>query len=193
MELIPAREAFQVFSVGLSAIEETTNGIKKSLSDKKVAAAKVQAKKKLAATRLLNAKKKSDKEKQLERSKPLAPIGSTIKKASKSVWERIRDAVGALLVGFLLDKLPKLFRKVMAAVKVIQEGWKFVTNLISNIAKVAKETADVAVAFVENMKDLDFTDASGRIEKEYKEMAAAIDKTKTDFQTDLKATKDAIK
>ena len=192
MELIPAREAFQVFSVGLSAIEETTNGIKKSLSDKKVAAAKVQAKKKLAATRLLNAKKKSDKEKQLERSKPLAPIGSTMKQASKSMWERIRDAVGALLVGFLLDKLPKLFRKVMAAVKVIQEGWKFVTNLISNIAKVAKETADVAVAFVANMKDLDFTDASGRIKKEYEEMAAAIDKTRSDWEKDLDATKTAI-
>ena len=51
MDLVPTKEAFQVFSVGLSAIQETTNGVKKSLADKKVRSAKIQAKKKLAASR----------------------------------------------------------------------------------------------------------------------------------------------
>ena len=49
MDLVPTKEAFQVFSVGLSAIQETTNGVKKSLAYKKVRSAKIQAKKKLAA------------------------------------------------------------------------------------------------------------------------------------------------
>ena len=192
MDLVPTKEAFQVFSVGLSAIQETTNGVKKSLADKKVRSAKIQAKKKLAASRLLNAKKKSDKEKALEQSKPPTKVGDAIKNTSRSMWERIRDAVGALLVGFLLDKLPKLVKKIVAAIEVVKHGWTFVTNLISNIATVAKETADVAKAFIENAKELDFTDASGRIKKEYEEMAAAIDKTKSDWEKDLDATKTAI-
>ena len=65
-KLIPAGEAFDIISFGVKAVQETSQGLKKSMQLRIQQQKNIQKDQKIDAARLLNKKKNVEKEKALE-------------------------------------------------------------------------------------------------------------------------------
>ena len=80
--LIPIGEAFNIISFGVSALKQTSDGIKNSFKDRLAQKEKINADKKIQSARLLNAKKQADK--RTASCPPAKPLVSVVRASSFS-------------------------------------------------------------------------------------------------------------
>lgn len=187
--LIPTTEALDIVDFGLLAVRQTTQGIRKSLGK----SVRADLTRNTRITTLENVisdnRKKNEQENKLELLKqPMKNLTGGIRGAmsgTKSFFGGLLRAAGALLLGFLIEKLPEIIYYGQKIASIIKDTYDGAVQFIENLKNVFSEIVDVVEQGVENIKNFDFTDSEGKLQKEIDEAQSAVEKTKTDFNTTI--------
>ena len=187
--LIPTKEALDIVDFGLLAVRQTTQGIRKSLGK----SVRADLTRNTRITTLENViadnKKKNEQENKLELLKqPMKNLTGGVRGAmagTKSFFGGLLRAAGALLLGFLVEKLPEIIYYGQKIASIIKDTYDGAVQFIENIKNVFSEIVDVVNQGVENIKNFDFTDSEGKLQREIDEAQLAVEKTKTDFNTTI--------
>ena len=187
--LIPTKEALDIVDFGLLAVRQTTQGIRKSLGK----SVRADLTRNTRITTLENViadnRKKNEQENKLELLKqPMKNLTGGVRGAmagTKSFFGGLLRAAGALLLGFLVEKLPEIIYYGQKIASIIKDTYDGAVQFIENIKNVFSEIVDVVEQGVENIKNFDFTDSEGKLQREIDEAQAAVEKTKTDFNTTI--------
>ena len=193
--LIPIGEAFNIISFGVSALKQTSDGIKNSFKNRLAQKEKVNADKKVQAARLLNAKKQADKEKTLE-NKPKeskVPLGKNIKQKTGNIFQRVLAAASWIFVGWFLDKIPKLFEWIDGMVKKLKKFFEGAKKVWSAISTALVGVYDVAANITKSFKGEDnIPKDSDKTIEEFKNLENDLKKTREDLDKNIEDTKAAI-
>ena len=187
--LIPTTEALDIVDFGLLAVRQTTQGIRKSLG--KSVRADLTRNSRIATLEnvIADNRKKNEQENKLELLKqPMKNLTGGIRGAmagTKSFFGGLLRAAGALLLGFLIEKLPEIIYYGQKIASIIKDTYDGAVQFIENIKNVFSEIVDVVNQGVENIKNFDFTDSEGKLQREIDEAQSAVEKTKTDFNTTI--------
>ena len=195
--LIPTKEALDIVDFGLLAVRQTTQGIRKSLGK----SVRADLTRNTRITTLENVvadnRKKNEQENKLELLKqPMKNLTGGLRGAmsgTKSFFGGLLRAAGALLLGFLVEKLPEIIFYGQKIAKVIKDTYDGAMQFIENIKNAFSEIVDVVEQAVENIKNFDFTDSEGKLQREIDEAMDAVEKTKTDFTGTIDKVGDTIK
>lgn len=187
--LIPTKEALDIVDFGLLAVRQTTQGIRKSLGK----SVRADLTRNTRITTLENViadnRKKNEQENKLELLKqPMKNLTGGVRGAmagTKSFFGGLLRAAGALLLGFLVEKLPEIIYYGQKIASIIKDTYDGAVQFIENIKNVFSEIVDIVNQGVENIKNFDFTDSEGKLQREIDEAQAAVEKTKTDFNTTI--------
>ena len=187
--LIPTKEALDIVDFGLLAVRQTTQGIRKSLGK----SVRADLTRNTRITTLENViadnRKKNEQENKLELLKqPMKNLTGGVRGAmsgTKSFFGGLLRAAGALLLGFLVEKLPEIIYYGQKIASIIKDTYDGAVQFIENLKNVFSEIVDVVNQGVENIKNFDFTDSEGKLQKEIDEAQLAVEKTKTDFTTTI--------
>ena len=187
--LIPTKEALDIVDFGLLAVRQTTQGIRKSLGK----SVRADLTRNTRITTLENViadnRKKNEQENKLELLKqPMKNLTGGVRGAmagTKSFFGGLLRAAGALLLGFLVEKLPEIIYYGQKIASIIKDTYDGAVQFIENLKNVFSEIVDVVNQGVENIKNFDFTDSEGKLQREIDEAQSAIEKTKTDFNTTI--------
>ena len=187
--LIPTKEALDIVDFGLLAVRQTTQGIRKSLGK----SVRADLTRNTRITTLENViadnRKKNEQENKLELLKqPMKNLTGGVRGAmagTKSFFGGLLRAAGALLLGFLVEKLPEIIYYGQKIASIIKDTYDGAVQFIENLKNVFSEIVDVVNQGVENIKNFDFTDSEGKLQKEIDEAQSAVEKTKTDFNTTI--------
>lgn len=154
-DLIPNREAFTFFSFGLSAIKDTTEGLKKVFQSRITIKKDKIKKNKVKAARVFNKKRRDAKEKFIEqKSTPLSSGssgGRELISSTKNWWEGVLNAIVFLFSGWLLDKLPKIIEEVIKAWNLASAIWKAVSTFYQSVLKSATALSEVAKQYMDDV------------------------------------------
>lgn len=133
--LIPVNEAIETISFGVSAMVQTSEGIRKAFAVRFQQRQKTENAKKIQAHRLLNAKKQADKESLLEAT-PTKSVSKKpeLPKGAGSVMSRMLDGIVSIFFAWLIQKLPDILKGIEKAIAVIGAVWRTVSNLMTGIA-----------------------------------------------------------
>tara|TARA_Y100000287_G_scaffold151953_1_gene127679 strand:- start:1043 stop:2755 length:1713 start_codon:yes stop_codon:yes gene_type:complete len=187
--LIPTKEALDIVDFGLLAVRQTTQGIRKSLGKSVRADLTRNSRITTLENVIADNKKKNEQENKLELLKqPMKNLTGGIRGAmagTKSFFGGLLRAAGALLLGFLVEKLPEIIYYGQKIASIIKDTYDGAVQFIENIKNVFSEIVDVVEQGVENIKNFDFTDSEGKLQREIDEAQAAVEKTKTDFNTTI--------
>ena len=193
--LIPVGDAFDIISFGVSAINETSQGIKNSFKDRLAQKQQVRADKKIQAAKLLNAKKQADKEKTLE-SKPKESKGGLVKNVKKTVggiFQRVLAAAAAVFTGWLLVKLPAFIKSIAPVIEkitaIFQSVWKIWDTLTGGMDEINDASKNV-VSALDNNKNI--PKDSDKVLNEFNNIENDLKKTRDDMDKNLADTKEAI-
>ena len=193
--LIPIGEAFNIISFGVSALKQTSQGIKNSFKDRLAQKEKINADKKIQSARLLNAKKQADKEKGLE-SKPKeskVPLGKNLKKKAGNIFQRVLAAASWIFVGWFLDKIPKLFEWIDGMVKKLKGFFEGAKKVWIAISTALVGVYDVAAKITKQFKGEDnIPKDSDKTIEEFKNLENDLKKTREDLDKNIEDTKAAI-
>jgi LAS superfamily LD-carboxypeptidase LdcB len=185
MKLVPTNDALTIISVGLSAVEQTTRGLKKAVKrrldqDKRqIQAAKMQS------FKLADAEKKADAEKLMEAKKPVSNIGASAgKQMSKGggFFSRLIKALGFLVAGYVIDKLPQIIEEVQRIIYTVQRVFGAITNIWNTATTILREILDVGKQLWENITNLDFFDSEGKLKRELDQAGQAINQGRVDWE-----------
>ena len=187
--LIPTTEALDIVDFGLLAVRQTTQGIRKSLGK----SVRADLTRNTRITTLENViadnRKKNEQENKLELLKqPMKNLTGGVRGAmagTKSFFSGLLRAAGALLLGFLVEKLPEIIYYGQKIASIIKDTYDGAVQFIENIKNVFSEIVDIVNQGVENIKNFDFTDSEGKLQREIDEAQSAVEKTKTDFNTTI--------
>lgn len=187
--LIPTKEALDIVDFGLLAVRQTTQGIRKSLGKSVRADLTRNSRITTLENVIADNKKKNEQENKLELLKqPMKNLTGGIRGAmagTKSFFGGLLRAAGALLLGFLVEKLPEIIYYGQKIASIIKDTYDGAVQFIENLKNIFSEIVDIVEQGVENIKNFDFTDSEGKLQKEIDEAQAAVEKTKTDFNTTL--------
>lgn len=187
--LIPTTEALDIVDFGLLAVRQTTQGIRKSLGKSVRADLTRNSRITTLENVIADNRKKNEQENKLELLKqPMKNLTGGVRGAmagTKSFFGGLLRAAGALLLGFLIEKLPEIIYYGQKIASIIKDTYDGAVQFIENIKNVFSEIVDVVEQGVENIKNFDFTDSEGKLQREIDEAQAAVEKTKTDFNTTI--------
>ena len=194
--LIPTKEALDIVDFGLLAVRQTTQGIRKSLGK----SVRADLTRNTRITTLENVvadnRKKNEQENKLELLKqPMKNLTGGLRGAmsgTKSFFGGLLRAAGALLLGFLVEKLPEIIFYGQKIAKIIKDTYDGAMQFIDNIKNAFSEIVDVVEQAVENIKNFDFTDSEGKLQREIDEAMDAVEKTRTDFTGTIDKVGDTI-
>ena len=192
--LIPVNEAIETISFGVSAMVQTSDGIRKAFASRFAQRQKTENSKKVQAHRLLNAKKQADKEKLLE-STPNKTVSKKpeVPKGTGSVLSRMLDGIVSIFFAWMIGKLPEILEWIQKAVKVIGAIWQAISNLMGGISDALHNIVKISQAIVANVTSLDFFDNEGRVKNAVADMVKSLKKTKKQWDSDVKSIDKAIK
>ncbi len=97
-----------------------------------------------------------------EAKKVAAPVTNIVKKVLKKPLE----ALWQLVLAWALDNLPTIIKEVRTFIKKIRLFVGTVNAAIRQTGSVFKQLFNITKALVQNIKELDFRDRSGRVEEE---------------------------
>lgn len=195
-KLIPAGEAFNILSFGVKAVQETTAGVKKSMQARIKQQKQIKRDQKIAAARLLNKQKKEDVEKKLESAPKAAgkaaSVAMSIKNSTGGMFNRIMTAVTSVIVGWMMDKLPKIFEWIEKAVKVIQPIVKAVSAVFTGIFNALDTIWSAADGFISKFRDGDIPKDVDKVGNEFKALDDDLKKEKDTLDENFAGVKDSI-
>tara|TARA_Y200000002_G_scaffold8072_1_gene6727 strand:- start:4046 stop:5665 length:1620 start_codon:yes stop_codon:yes gene_type:complete len=195
MKLIPTSEAFDIISFGVSSIKQTSEGIRNSFKDRIQQKQKIRQTKKIQTARLLSAKNQADKEKGLEATpkEGKVSVGKKIASTSGNILSRVLTASAAVFIGWLLDKLPKIFAWITEATAKLRKVFETVSEALTGIMGVMSDIYDGAENVVNlfNKEDTLPKDAE-EVAKQMTELENDLDSARKGMESNLEETKKAI-
>ena len=191
MKLIPTSEAFDIISFGVSSIKQTSEGIRNSFKDRIQQKQKIRQTKKIQTARLLSAKNQADKEKGLEATpkEGKVSVGKKIASTSGNILSRVLTASVAVFIGWLLDKLPKIFAWITEATAKLRKVFKTVSEALTGIMGVMSDIYDGAENVVNlfNKEDTLPKDAE-EVAKQMTELENDLDSARKGMESNLEET-----
>ena len=159
------------------------SGFKRALGDigktSKVLFKKTRVKRESIATNKLLFTKKTEgiKRKEKEAEVEASNLGTGIRRAAspligmgKSLLDRIMDAVGSFIVGWLLYNLPTIMTMAQDLISRLQKAGQLIGGFLGNIVKVFTGTGKVAGAILTNIVTLDIFDTNKRVQNSFSEL-----------------------
>ena len=113
-------------------------------------------------------------------------------KGPGSILKKVIDFVGILLVGWLVNNLPKIIKAIENFIKRVNLFVKSLQGFIGNLRKWLTGIKDVTIATLNNWKNFDFTDQSGKIKSAIDEMNKAYEGMEKDFDNMTNAVTEDI-
>ena len=159
------------------------SGFKRALGDigktSKVLFKKTRVKRESIATNKLLFTKKTEgiKRKEKEAEVEASNLGTGIRRAAspligmgKSLLDRIMDAVGSFIVGWLLYNLPTIMTMAQDLISRLQKAGQLIGGFLGNIVKVFTGTGKLAGAILTNIVTLDIFDTNKRVQNSFSEL-----------------------
>ncbi len=194
-KLIPAGEAFDIISFGVKAVQETSQGLKKSMQLRIQQQKNIQKDQKIDAARLLNKKKNVEKEKALEAQPKDAGKGGmakSVKESAGGIFNRIMTAISSVVIGWLIDKLPKIFEWVTNAVKAIKPLIKAVRTVFESVFKAMSGIFDAAEGFLKGDELKKIPKDTDKVGKDFEALEGDLADQRKDIDSSFEGVKDAI-
>ena len=193
MKLIPQKELISTVSFGIIAVRQSTQAMRQSLGSKIRARKASIAKSVIDSKKLLDKKKKDDREKFIESSPSSASKKPDKKKNKKgSFVDRLLNAIGLLILGFLLDKLPKIIEEVKKVIKSITTFVEKLQEFADGIWSVLTKIGDVIKSAWENIKNFDLEDKEGKLRSDLKALSKELKNEKNMAVVAFQKIKDSI-
>lgn len=194
-KLIPAGEAFDIISFGVKAVQETSQGLKKSMQLRIQQQKNIQKDQKIDAARLLNKKKNTEKEKALEATPKDSGAGGmakSVKRSAGGIFNRIMTAISSVVIGWLIDKLPKIFAWVTNAVKAIKPLIKAVRTVFESVFNAMSGIFEAAEGFLGGDELDKIPKDTDKVGKDFKELEGDLADQEKDIHSSFEGVKDAI-
>ena len=115
----------------------------------------------------LEVKEARDKQRQeLEVFREAKKVAAPVKSIVNNVLKKPLDVLWKLVLAWAVANLPRIIKEVRTFIKKIRLFVGTVNAAIRQTGSVFKQLFNITKAFVQNIKEFDFRDRSGRIEKE---------------------------
>ena len=139
--------------------------------------------------RLIETRKRREKESMLEASKlGRGSSSGIVKLPGSSFFGKVLNFIGILIVGWLVNNLPKIIEFVQNLITRIQKLVDSLKSFVKNLGDWFKSIGDIVSAGWSNIKNLDFTDSEGKL----KTAMDNLDKAFKGMQTDVEGMKNAL-
>ena len=194
-KLIPAGEAFDIISFGVKAVQETSQGLKKSMQLRIQQQKNIQKDQKIDAARLLNKKKNTEKEKALEATPKDSGAGGmakSVKRSAGGIFNRIMTAISSVVIGWLIDKLPQIFAWVTNAVKAIKPLIKAVRTVFESLFKAMSGIFEAAEGFLGGDELDKIPKDTDKVGKEFEALDEDLKKERDGLDNTFGEIKDSI-
>ena len=194
-KLIPAGEAFDIISFGVKAVQETSQGLKKSMQLRIQQQKNIQKDQKIDAARLLNKKKNTEKEKALEATPKDSGAGGmakSVKRSAGGIFNRIMTAISSVVIGWLIDKLPQIFAWVTNAVKAIKPLIKAVRTVFESLFKAMSGIFEAAEGFLGGDELDKIPKDTDKVGKEFEALDDDLKKQRDTLDENFAGVKDSI-
>lgn len=119
-----------------------------------------------------------EKEGKLERKRAVPTVGGIVKKIIKAPF----DAFVRLLAAWAIDNLPWIIKQIQIFVKKLKVFQKSFTAAFNGIGKTLNGLKRIVIATLQNLKEFDFTDNSGRIQAAWDEFDTEKEEMNKGFQ-----------
>ena len=138
---------------------------------------------------LIETRRRREKESMLEASKlGRGSSSGIVKLPGSSFFGKVLKFIGILIVGWLVNNLPKIIEFVQNLITRIQKLVDSLKSFVKNLGDWFKSIGDIVSAGWSNIKNLDFTDSEGKL----KAAMDNLDKAFKGMQTDVEGMKNAL-
>ena len=142
---------------------------------------------------LTETRKRKEKESMLETSKlKRSPSSGITKLPGSSFFGKVLNFIGILIVGWLVNNLPKIIKFVEDLITRIQKLVDSLKSFVKNLGDWFKSIGSIVSAGWDNITSFDFTDSEGKLktamsdmEKAFKGMQADVDGMKKALTDDI--------
>ena len=139
--------------------------------------------------KIVEKRKRREKESLLESIRTKGKSGiSEATSPAKGFLQRILEFVGILFVGWLVNNLPKIIEMVKDLIKRIKLLVQSLKSFISNLTGWFGSLGSLLTGTLDNLRNFDFTDQSGKIKKAMEGMENAF----KGMQSDIEGMKNAV-
>jgi hypothetical protein len=141
------------------------------------------AKNKVFNKKLTEKRRRQEKETLLETFKTRGKSGvSGVQVPGKGILDRVLEFIGVLLIGWLVDKLPQIIAWVEDLITRIKLLISSLTSFINNLGNWFKSIGSVISSTLDNWRNFDFTDKSGKVKKAMTDMENAFKGMQNDVE-----------
>lgn len=98
-----------------------------------------------------------------------------------NIFKKIIDFVGVVLVGWVVNNLPQIIEAIKNFIKRVETFIESLQSFFDNVKKWFGGMANVITETLNNWKNFDFTDKSGKVKAAVNEMNSAFDAMVKDF------------
>lgn len=138
--------------------------------------------------RIIETRKRRQKESMLEASKLGRVSGGIGKLPGSNFFEKVLKFIGILIIGWLVNNLPKIIKFVENLIKRIQKLVNSLKSFVKNLGDWFKSIGSIVSAGWNNIRNFDFTDSQGKLKNAMTDMEKAF----KGMQTDIEGMKNAL-
>jgi hypothetical protein len=138
--------------------------------------------------RIIETRKRRQKESMLEASKLGRVSGGIGKLPGSNFFEKVLKFIGILIIGWLINNLPKIIKFVENLIKRIQKLVNSLKSFVKNLGDWFKSIGSIVSAGWNNIRNFDFTDSQGKLKNAMTDMEKAF----KGMQTDIEGMKNAL-
>jgi murein DD-endopeptidase MepM/ murein hydrolase activator NlpD len=185
---INIKSSFTTIGAGFKKANKSVGSMRTILLKKtKVKKDAIAGRKSLFGKRIENQRRKEE-EAVVEASKPTAigRIGNKILDSGKSLFGRIMDFVGTLLIGWLVNNLPTIITMAQDLIGRIQKTVTILGNFMKGIGGIFTGSTKVFGAVLTNITSFDFFDSNKRLSTALGELESVFGDMNKQFDDGLK-------
>ena len=185
---INIKSSFTTIGAGFKKANKSVGSMKTVLLKRtKVKRDAIAGRKSLFGKRIENQRRKEE-ESVVEASKPSAigRIGNKILDSGKSLFGRIMDFVGTLLIGWLANNLPTIITMAQDLIGRIQRTVSILGNFMRDIGGIFTGSTKVFGAVLTNITTLDFFDSNKRLSTALGELESVFGDMNKQFDDGVK-------
>jgi murein DD-endopeptidase MepM/ murein hydrolase activator NlpD len=185
---INIKSSFTTIGAGFTKANKSVGSMRSILLKRtKVKRDAIAGRRSLFGKRIENQRRK-DEEAVVEASKPtgIGRIGNKILDSGKSLFGRIMDFVGTLLIGWLVNNLPTIITMAQDLIGRIQKTVTILGNFMKGIGGIFTGSTKVFGAVLTNITSFDFFDSNKRLSTALGELESVFGDMNKQFDDGLK-------
>jgi murein DD-endopeptidase MepM/ murein hydrolase activator NlpD len=102
-------------------------------------------------------------------------MGSIVSKSTRGFLGRILDFTGTLLIGWLVNNLPRIMKMARELMYRVRRLYQISTNFFDTVGNIFGDFNNVLGSILQNVMSFDFTDSSGRVRSSLEELEGNFD------------------